>query len=110
MILEGIADRDFLARIQGAPVTVDQWQLEKLALVTTRQNLLWYVPGLPAEYHPKLWGRSCLSMPAALEALAASLHPGASVAVIPDGPYVLARAVAQAPLPAYMPADPRHQA
>jgi nickel-dependent lactate racemase len=57
MVLEGIADHEFLARIQGAPVTVDQWQLEKLALVTTKYKLLWYVPGLPAEYQAKLWAR-----------------------------------------------------
>ena len=41
---------------QGAPVTVDQWQLEKLAMVTTRQRLHWYVPGLPAEYHAGVVG------------------------------------------------------
>jgi lactate racemase len=92
MLLEGSSDREFLTRIQGAPVTVDQWQLEKLALVTTRYNLLWYVPGLPAEYQAKLWGRAFGTPAAALEALAASLPPGARVAVIPEGPYVLARA------------------
>lgn len=92
MLLEGISDHEFLARIAGAPVTVDQWQLEKLALVTTRYNLLWYVPGLPAEFQDKLWGRAFGTLPAALEALAASLAPGARVAVIPEGPYVLARA------------------
>ena len=97
MLLEGITDREFLARIQGAPVTVDQWQLEKLALVTTRQNLLWYVPGLPDEYHGKLWGRSYPSAQAALDALAATLPQGAKVAVIPEGPYVLARSREQEP-------------
>jgi nickel-dependent lactate racemase len=92
MVLEGISDREFLDRIQGAPVTVDQWQLEKLALVTTRQKLLWYVPGLPAEYQPKLWGRAFGSIKAAMQALTESLRPGATIAVIPEGPYVLARA------------------
>ena len=92
MLLGGATDREFLAGIQGAPVTVDQWQLEKLALVTTRQKLLWYVPGLPAEYHARLWGRSFPSAQAAIDALAATLRPGARVAVIPEGPYVLARA------------------
>jgi nickel-dependent lactate racemase len=92
MVLEGISDHEFLARIQGAPVTVDQWQLEKLALVTTKHKLLWYVPGLPAEYQAKLWGQAFGTMPGALGALAASLPPGARVAVIPEGPYVLARA------------------
>jgi nickel-dependent lactate racemase len=92
MVLEGITDHEFLTRIAGAPVTVDQWQLEKLALVTTRYNLLWYVPGLPAQYQAKLWGRAFPTLPAAVEALAASLPPQARIAVIPEGPYVLAQA------------------
>jgi hypothetical protein len=73
-------------------VDVDQWQLEKLALVTRSRNLLWHVPGLPAEYHDKLWGRSYASIEAAVAALASSLPAGAHVAVIPEGPYVLAKA------------------
>jgi nickel-dependent lactate racemase len=92
MILEGISDTEFLARIQGAPVTVDQWQLEKLAIVTTRQNLLWYVPGLPSKFQEKIWGRSFPSIESALTALESSLPRGATVAVIPEGPYVLAKA------------------
>jgi hypothetical protein len=63
--------------------------------VTTRQNLLWYVPGLPVEYHAALWGRPFATLEAALTALASSLAPGAKVAVIPDGPYVLAKAQAR---------------
>ena len=92
MLGEGITDAEFLDRIQGAPVDVDQWQLEKLALVTRSRKLLWHVPGLPAEYHDKLWGRSYPSIEAAVAALAESLPPGANVAVIPEGPYVLAKA------------------
>ena len=92
MVAEGITDAEFLARIAGAPVDVDQWQLEKLALVTTKRKLLWYVPGLPAEYQSKIWGTAYGSIEAAVEALAASLPDGATVAVIPEGPYVLAKA------------------
>jgi nickel-dependent lactate racemase len=92
MIEAGGTDADFLKRIESAPVTVDQWQLEKLALVTTQHPLLWYVPGLPAEHHPKLWGRSYATIDAAVAALNEMLPPGAVVAVIPDGPYVLAKA------------------
>ncbi len=91
MLLEGITDREFLDRIQGAPVTVDQWQLEKLALVTTRQRLLWYVPGLPAEYRAKLWGEACATIEEAVKKMTATLPREADVAVIPEGPYVLAR-------------------
>ncbi len=92
MLRQGISDSEFLSSIEHAPVTIDQWQLEKLALVTTRQHLNWYVPGLPAEYHPGLWGRSHATMESAIAALTATLPPGANIAVIPDGPYVLAKA------------------
>ena len=91
MLGEGITDTEFLERLQGAPVTVDQWQLEKLAIVTTRQKLLWHVPGLPAEYHDKLWGRSYATVESAIAALVEGLPQGASIAVIPEGPYVLAK-------------------
>ena len=70
---------------------IDQWQIEKLALVTQKAEVFWYVPGLPEEYHPTVWGRVCGSMEAARDALFAGLAPGSSVAVIPEGPYVLAK-------------------
>ena len=94
MLRQGIGDAEFLERIEDAPVTIDQWQLEKLALVTTRQHLLWYVPGLPAEYHAGLWGQSYRTLESAVAALASTLRPGARVAVIPEGPYVLAKVLA----------------
>ena len=94
MIQGGVSDAAFLEALQGAPVTVDQWQLEKLALVTTRQRLAWYVPGLPAEYHAGLWGRSYATLEAAVAALLSTVPPGGTVAVIPEGPYVLAKAQA----------------
>ena len=92
MLGDGVSAAAFLERIQGAPVTVDQWQLEKLAMVATRQHLHWYVPGLPPEYHLALWGQSHPTMESAIASLAATLPAGASVAVIPEGPYVLAKA------------------
>ncbi|MSV29208.1 MAG: nickel-dependent lactate racemase [Bryobacterales bacterium] len=82
----------FMDRIAAAPVVVDQWQLEKLALVTAKCDVLYYVPGLPAEYHASLWGTSYGTAADAVAVLAAGLKPGATIAVIPEGPYVLARA------------------
>ena len=76
MLGEGMSDWEFLDRIKGAPVTVDQWQLEKLAMVTTRQRLHWYVPGLPAEYHAGMWGESHASMESAIAAIANSAATG----------------------------------
>jgi len=92
MLREGISDRDFLDRIVNAPVLVDQWQLEKLALVTRHADVLYFVPGLPADYYPALWGRAYASAREALAALLDGLPAGAVIAVVPDGPYVLAHA------------------
>lgn len=82
----------FLDRIQGRPVTIDQWQMEKLALVARSHHIWFYTPGLPAEYHSAIWGTMFADAPSALAELARTLGPGASIAVIPEGPYVLARA------------------
>jgi nickel-dependent lactate racemase len=92
MLKEFPSDSGFLDHILKHPVEIDQWQLEKLALVTQKAEVLFYVPGLPAEYHPTLWGKAYPSAPAAIEALVAGLPAGARVVVIPEGPYVLARA------------------
>jgi lactate racemase len=92
MLKEFPSDRRFLDRIDAAPVVIDQWQLEKLALVTRKARVLFYVPGLPAEYYPTLWGTAYGSAAAALNALTGRLPERATVAVIPEGPYVLAKA------------------
>lgn len=91
MLQESPSDRELLEKIAEAPVVVDQWQLEKLALVTRKAKVLFYVPGLAAEYHASLWGPSYSSPSEAITALSSSLEPGATIAVIPEGPYVLAK-------------------
>jgi nickel-dependent lactate racemase len=96
MVSQNPSDRAFMDRIASAPVVVDQWQLEKLGLVTARLDVLYYVPGLPPEYHASLWGKSYPTAHAAIEALTGSLPPGATIAVMPEGPYVLARCEAGA--------------
>jgi nickel-dependent lactate racemase len=92
MIQKYSSDREFMNRIATAPIQVDQWQLEKLGLVTANAEILYYVPGLPSEYQGKLWGKAYPTANLAVEALTALLSPNASIAVIPEGPYVLARA------------------
>lgn len=92
MVAENASDRDFMERIARAPVEIDQWQLEKLGLVTAKTDVFYYVPGLPPEYHARLWGKSFATAPAAIQALTNGLPPNATVAIIPEGPYVLARA------------------
>jgi lactate racemase len=95
MLRENPSDHEFMKQIAVAPVTIDQWQMEKLALVTEKAKVLFYVPGLPREYHASLWGRAFATAAEAIEDLTASLAAGARVAVIPEGPYVLARAHAE---------------
>lgn len=90
MVREGISDEQFLARIQNAPVIPDQWQLEKLALVTRHASIVYYVPGLPADFYPMLWGKACPTFEEALEELFQGLPPNATIAVMSEGPYVLA--------------------
>ncbi len=82
---------EFLRDILGMPVIVDQWQLEKLALVGAHLDVYFYVPGLPAEYQASLGGRAFGSLPEAISAMSDGLPPRAAIAVIPDGPYVLAQ-------------------
>jgi nickel-dependent lactate racemase len=81
----------FLSSIETTPVVVDQWQLEKLAMVARKAGLLFYVPGLPAEYYPALWGSAFPTGAEAVEALTRDLEEGARIALIPEGPYVLAK-------------------
>ena len=91
-MLRGLGSYDeFLRRILGAPVIVDQWQLEKLALVGAHLDVFFYVPGLPAEYQSVLGGRAFGSLSDAVTALTAGLPKQAAIGVIPDGPYVLAQ-------------------
>lgn len=96
MLREGVSDNEFLDRIAGAPVVVDQWQLEKLALVTRRSRVYYYAPGLPEEYRAKLWGLWRPSMETAVRELTGGLASGSTIAIIPEGPYVLAKARAAA--------------
>jgi nickel-dependent lactate racemase len=83
--------QDFLKGIEGMPVTIDQWQLEKLALAAQGREVLYCVPGLPDCYHAGLWGKGFHEPCQAVNALFEGLAPGSRVAVIPEGPYVLAR-------------------
>ena len=85
------SDRAFVDEIAGADVVVDQWQLEKLALVTGKAEVLFYIPGLPRQYHASLWGKAYATPEAAVDALTSSLPRGAHIALIPEGPYVLAQ-------------------
>ena len=91
MLLDAGTPDEFLKRLAAAEVVVDQWQLEKLALVFEQHAVLFHVPGLPARYLPRLWGPAFETPAEAVAALLEQLRPGAQVAVLPEGPYVYAR-------------------
>jgi len=80
-----------LEDLDSRPVAIDQWQLEKLALVARRARMLWCVPGVPAEDRRSIWGETFEDPQAAADALAGGLPADASVAVIPEGPYVFSQ-------------------
>ena len=99
MLLAYSSDREFMDRILHEPVVVDQWQLEKLGLATMERNVFYYVPGLPREFWKSLWGKVFPTLETALDGFFRNLPDGASIGVIPDGPYVLARALGIAAAP-----------
>ena len=98
MLLQYRSGRDFLRAIEGVPVTIDQWQLEKLALAIQRIDVSFCVPGLPQPYLSALWGPGFHDPQEALRAFFAGLPRGSRVTVIPEGPYVLAGVVDEAPV------------
>jgi nickel-dependent lactate racemase len=92
--------QDFLAAVEHAPVAVDQWQLEKLALVLKDKQVLFLTPGVPSEYRVSMWGPVFDAFDEAISALLEDLPASAHIAVIPEGPYVLAKVAQPPPNPA----------
>lgn len=83
--------RQLLEQIWRAPVVVDQWQIEKLALAGEKYDIFFYVPGLPENLRVGLGGRAYNRPEQAVAAFLNGLPAYANVAVIPEGPYVYAR-------------------
>jgi len=82
----------FLEEIRTAPVEVDQWQLEKLALVGEKYELYFFTPGVTRGQLGFL-AESCYpSLPEAMAATLAGLPADARIAMVPEGPYTFARA------------------
>jgi len=90
MVREYRTDEDFMRAIEGVPVTIDQWQLEKLALATRRARVSYCLPGVPSDFLGTLWGPAFRDPSDALSSLFRDLPPKSRIAVVPEGPYVLA--------------------
>ncbi len=101
---EGVGSAEFARLVRAFPdwrscldglhddgVIIDQWQIEKLALVARRAEILWCLPGVAAADRRCLWGPSFDDPQRAVDALAAALPRDARVAVIPEGPYVFSQ-------------------
>lgn len=73
------------------PVVIDQWQLEKLALVARKALLAFCAPGIPVADRRYLWGEVFETPAEAVTAVCAKLPRDARVAVIPEGPYVFSQ-------------------
>jgi len=83
--------QSFLDEIKDTPVQVDQWQLEKLALVELKHPVSFYMPGIPPAQLGSLAAQNFSTIEAAVKNLLADLPPNATIAVIPDGPYAYVR-------------------
>jgi lactate racemase len=91
--LSGLKDfKSFLEDIRTAPVEVDQWQLEKLALTGEKYELYFYTPGVTRGQLGFLAESAFNSLEEAVAATLAGLPDDARVALVPEGPYTFARA------------------
>lgn len=82
----------FLDELRNSAVEVDQWQLEKLALSGMKYELFFYTPGVSKAQLGCLSPRAFDSLDEAIKATLQGLPAGASVALVPEGPYTFARA------------------
>ncbi len=86
--------QDFLDEIREAPVEVDQWQLEKLALTGLKHELYFYMPGVAKTQLGRLGERTFNDLNEAVASVLQGLPTDARVVLVPDGPYTYARATA----------------
>ncbi len=84
--------RQFLDEIKGTAVEVDQWQLEKLALVGEKFDLFFFTPGVSRGSMGFLADWAYRTVEEAVAAVLDGLPEGARVALVPEGPYTFARA------------------
>jgi nickel-dependent lactate racemase len=91
--LAGLRDFEtFLEEIQQSPVEVDQWQLEKLALVGQKYDLFFFTPGVTRSQLGFLGAWAYTTLGEAVAATLDDLPDRARVALVPEGPYTFARA------------------
>jgi nickel-dependent lactate racemase len=75
--------------LEGREFILDQWQLEELAKVRRKARVKMVSDGLPADVLAGLFVEPAPSVEAAVADALAEHGPGARIAVIPSGPYVM---------------------
>jgi nickel-dependent lactate racemase len=82
----------YLEEIGQTAVEVDQWQIEKVALVGLNHELFFHTPGVSKKQMGRLGANAFDDLDEAVAALLDGLPAGARVALVPDGPYTFAKA------------------
>ncbi len=88
---------DLTAFVQGlynpANFVIDQWQLEELAKVARKADIYFYTDGIPYHQRVKLFVHPLKKAQEGIEEILTRYGTDAQIAVIPEGPYVLAQLV-----------------
>ena len=86
---------DLTAFVEGlynpANFVIDQWQLEELAKVARKSDIYFYTDGIPYHQRVKLFVHPLKSAQEGIEEILTRYGADAQIAVIPEGPYVLAQ-------------------
>lgn len=86
---------DLSAFVQGlynpANFVIDQWQLEELAKVARKADIYFYTDGIPYHQRSKLFVHPLKSAQEGIEEILTRYGEDVQIAVIPEGPYVLAQ-------------------
>ena len=86
---------DLTAFVQGlynpANFVIDQWQLEELAKVARKADIYFYTDGIPYHQRAKLFVHPLKTAQEGIQEILDRYGADAQIAVIPEGPYVLAQ-------------------
>jgi lactate racemase len=81
--------REFLESIRTQPVRIDQWQLEECARIAQEMDVVLVAEGIPAGHEGRLFIRTAPTVAAAVAEGLGRYGDGATIAVVPKGPYTL---------------------
>jgi nickel-dependent lactate racemase len=88
--------REYLDQVRDAPVEVDRWQAEKLALAGVQNDIYFFVPGVTKRDLGGLGSRAYDTLHEAIAGVLRRLPADGKVTLVPEGPYTFARATVQA--------------